>query len=358
MWPDRTLLDLLGIEHPIIQAPMASATNPVLVAAVSNCGGLGSFGAAGTPPPQLRETVRAIRQRTNRPFNINLFAAHTEVFDRDARPGPRLAEQLAAYHAEFGLGDIPQPGPMFGPFDEQLEVLIEEKVPVISFHFGADAAAVEKAQSGGAKVLCSATTVAEAKSLEQAGVDVVIAQGGEAGGHRGTFSIDYERALIGTIALVPQVVDAVNVPVVAAGGVMDARGIVASLALGASGVQMGTAFLGCPEMSVLNAWRSALRSAAAEDTKVTTAVSGRPARAVRNRYIEEVEELGESLLPYPAQYSISRDLRKSAAERDDAGFMAMWAGQGVGLIRNQPVEALMRELVESARDLLRKLANN
>jgi len=245
---------------------------------------------------------------------------------------------------------------MFGPFDEQLDVLIEEKVPVISFHFGADAVAVEKAHAGGAKVLCSATTVAEAKLLEQAGVDVVIAQGGEAGGHRGTFSIDYEKALIGTMALVPQVVDAVNVPVVAAGGVMDARGIVACLALGACAAQMGTAFLGCPEMSVLDAWRASLHSAAAEDTMVTKAVSGRPARAISNRYIEEVEALGEALLPYPAQYSVSRDLRKSAAGRNDPGFMSMWAGQGVGLIRNQPVDEFMRDLVESTEGLLARLA--
>ncbi len=356
MWPDRTLVELLGIEHPIIQAPMGFVTNPVIVAAVSNSGGLGSFGAAGTPPPKLRETVRAIQEQTSRPFNINLFAAHTENFDRNVRPGPRLAEQLAAYHAELGLGDVPLPGPMFGPFEEQLDVLIEEKVPVISFHFGADAAAVERAHASGAKVLCSATTVNEAKTLEQAGVDAIIAQGGEAGGHRGTFSVDYERALIGTIALVPQVVDAVSVPVIAAGGVMDARGIVASLALGASGVQMGTAFLGCPEMSVLDAWRASLGSAAAEDTKVTKVVTGRPARAIRNRYIEEVEALNEDLLPYPAQYSVSRDLRKSAAERDDAGFMSMWAGQGVSLIRNQPVAEFMRDLVASTRELMVKLA--
>ena len=356
MWPDTTLLDLLGIEHPIIQAPMASATNPVIVASVSNAGGLGSFGAAGTPPLKLRETIRAIRGRTNRPFNINLFAAHTEDFDRDARPGGRLGRQLEAYHAEFGLGAVPVPGPMFGPFDDQLDVLIEEKVPVISFHFGADATAVEKAHAAGAKVLCSATTVDEAKMLEQAGVDAVIAQGGEAGGHRGTFSIDYEKALIGTMALVPQIVDAVKVPVIAAGGVMDARGIVACLALGACAVQMGTAFLGCPEMSVLDAWRTSLQNASAEDTKVTTAVSGRPARAIRNRYIEELEALGEAMLPYPAQYSLSRDLRKSAADRNDPGFMSMWAGQGVGLTRNQPVEEFMRDLVDSSHSLIARLA--
>ena len=355
MWPNTSLLDRLGIEHPIVQAPMAGATNPLIVAAVSNGGGLGSFGAAATPPQKLRETVRTIRQRTSQPFNVNLFAAHTEQFDRAARAGPRLARQLDAYHREFGLGPVPEPAPMFGPFAEQLEVLVEEKVPVISFHFGADPAAVAAAHAGGATVLCSATTVAEAKTLEQAGVDVIIAQGGEAGGHRGTFSVDYERALIGTMALVPQIVDAVSVPVVAAGGIMDARGVVACLALGACGVQMGTAFLGCPEMSVLDAWRAALHGAGADDTKVTKAVSGRPARAIRNRYIEEVEALGEALLPYPAQYSVSRDLRKLAAERNDGGFMSMWAGQGVGLIRNQPVDELMREIVDSSRKLLSRL---
>lgn len=356
MWSDRKVLDLLGIEHPVIQAPMASATNPVVVAAVSNAGGLGSFGAAGSPPAKLRETVTAIREGTGRPFNINLFAAHTEQFDRDVRPGPRLAGKLAAYHAEFDLGDVPVPEPMFGPFDGQLDVLIEEKVPVISFQFGADPLAVEKAHAGGAKVLCSATTVAEAIALEDAGVDAVIAQGSEAGGHRGTFTIDYEQALIGTMALVPQVVDAVKVPVIATGGIMDARGIVACLALGASAVQMGTAFLGCPEMSVLDGWRASLHGAAAEDTKVTKALSGRAARGIRNRYMEEVEALNETLLPYPAQYSVSRELRKSATERDDTDFMSMWAGQGVGLIGNQPVAEFMQNLVNGSQKLIARLA--
>jgi nitronate monooxygenase len=355
MWPDTKLLDLFAIEHPIIQAPMAGATNPVVVAAVSNAGGLGSLGAAGLAPPRLREAIKAIRERTDRSFNINLFAGHTEKFDRNARPGPRLAQQLAAYHAEFGLGEVPEPGPLFGPFDEQLDVLVEEAVPVISVHFGTDAETVARARAAGAKVLCSATTVDEAKLLEQAGVDAVIAQGGEAGGHRGTFSGDYKRALIGTMALVPQIVDAVAVPVIAAGGVMDARGVVACFALGASAVQMGTAFLGCPEMPVLDAWRASLRGAGAQDTVVTKAISGRPARGIRNRYIEEVEALGEKFLPYPAQYSVSRELRKAAAERNDREFMSMWAGQGVGLMRGLPIDEFMRELIDASRNLMGRM---
>jgi nitronate monooxygenase len=245
---------------------------------------------------------------------------------------------------------------MFGPAEEQLDVLIEERVPVISFHFGADPLAVAMARDAGARVLCSATTVAEAMALEEAGVDAVIAQGAEAGGHRGTFTVDYPPALVGTLALVPQVADSVSIPVIAAGGIMDARGLVACLALGASAVQMGTAFLGCPEASIPPAWRDALRLAEAESTTVTSAMSGRPARALRNRYIEEMEALGEPLLPFPAQYSVSRDLRKAAAERGDARFMSMWAGQGVGLVRELPAAELVRDLVSESRALFDRLA--
>ena len=355
MWQDRRILDLLDIEHPIILAPMASATNAELVAAVSETGGLGSFGAAGTPPDRLRATVQAIQQRTGRPFNINLFSAHTEEFDRSARPGPQLAARLEAYHAELGVPRVPDPAPMFGPAEEQFDVLIEEGVPIISFHFGADARLVEKAHGSGAKVLCSATTVAEAKALEDIGIDAVIAQGSEAGGHRGTFTVDYRQALIGTMALVPQIVDAVSVPVIAAGGIMDARGVVASLALGASAAQLGTAFLGCPETPIGDAWRESLQAAEAEATTVTEAMSGTPGRGIRNRYIDEVEALDEPILPYPAQYSISRDLRKAAAERGDTDFIAMWAGQGVGLIRQLPAADLVNELIVESQKLLARL---
>lgn len=358
MWHDRRALELLQIEHPIVQAPMASATNPELVAAVSEAGALGSFGGAGTPPDRLRATVQAIRQRTDRPFNVNLFSRHTEEFDRDARPGPKLASLLAGYHKELGLGPVPEPGALFGPMDEQLEVLVEEAVPVVSFHFGADAKAIARAHEAGAKVLCSATTAAEAKVLEEAGVDAVIAQGFEAGGHRGTFALDHRRAMIGTLALVPRVVDAVSVPVIAAGGIMDARGLVACLALGASAVQMGTAFLGCPEAPIADAWRESLHGSEAEETVVTDVMSGTPARGIRNRYIEEVEAIGERPLPYPAQYSLSSNLRKAASERDDARFIAMWAGQGVGLLRRRRAGDLVADLVEESRELLARLSGS
>lgn len=358
MWRDRRILDLLDIEHPIIQAPMAGASNAELVATVSEAGGLGSLGAASTPPDRLRTTIQAIRQQTNRAFNVNLFSAHTEEFDRSARPGPKLSERLRAYHDELDLGPVPEPSPMFGPAEDQFEVLIEQSVPIVSFHFGVDPRLVARAQEAGAKVLCSATTAAEAKELENAGVDAVIAQGSEAGGHRGTFTVDYRAALIGTMALVPQIVDAVSVPVIAAGGIMDARGVVASLALGASAVQLGTAFLGCPEAPVTDAWRASLQASEAEATTVTEAMSGKPARGIRNRYIEEIEAIDEPLLPYPAQYSISRELRKAAGERGREEFTAMWAGQGVGLIRQRPAAELVNELVVESQVLLDKLARD
>lgn len=357
MWSNTDVIKLLEIEHPIIQAPMAGASSPQLVASVSNAGALGSFGAAATPPDQLRATIRAIREQTDRSFNINLFCADTENFDRSARPGPKLVGRLQTYHNQYNLGKIPDPEPMFGPADAQLEVLCEEAIPVISFHFGIDKATVDRAHQSGAKILCTATTVEEAKILEQAGVDAIIAQGTEAGGHRGTFTIDYQEALIGILALVPQIVDAVSVPVIAAGGIMDARGLVASLALGSSAVQMGTAFLGCTETPIAKTWLESLKSADAEATVVTTAISGKPARGIRNRYIDEIESLDEPLLPYPAQYSISRKLRKAAAENDDPSFMSMWAGQGVGLFQEQTASDLVNQLVSDSERLIKQLAN-
>jgi len=366
MWADRRLLDLFDVDHPIVQAPMAGATNPELVATVCEQGALGSFGAASTAPEKLREIILQIRERTERPFNINLFSAHTEEFDRSARPGQALQATLESFHDEFGLDAVPEPAPMFGPAEEQLDVLIEASVPVISFHFGVTAETVVRAKQNGARVLCSATTVAEAGLLEQAGVDAIIAQGAEAGGHRGTFDGPWTQALIGSMALVPQIVDAVRVPVIAAGGIMDGRGLVASLALGAAGVQIGTAFLACAEAPVASAWRQRLFDAGADQTRVTEALSGKPARGIVNRYVSTVEELGEPLLPYPAQYSLSRRLRKRAAEQEDADFMALWAGQGVGLAKS-PAESpnstigaaeFVQQLITEAQALSRSLTDN
>ena len=355
MWHDRTLLDAFELEHPILQSPMAGSATTELAAAVSNAGGLGGFGGAGLEPQALRKVVQEIREQTDRPFNINLFDASSEGFDPSEQPGAEVQKQLAEYHQELELGEVPEPQALFGPVSSQLEVLIEERVPVISFHFGVDKDSVTRARAGGAKVLSTATTVAEAQELEAVGVDAIIAQGGEAGGHRGTFEGNYRDALIGTMALVPRIVDAVKVPVIAAGGIMDGRGIVAGLALGASAVQLGTAFLGCPEARVAPVWRRSLDQAEAESTTVTEVVSGKPARGIRNRYIEEMEALEDEPMSYPAHYSLSRTLRKRAAEQGDADFAVMWAGQGVGLYRQQSAEELMAALVREAELVVERL---
>lgn len=356
MWQDRRIIDLLGIDHPILLAPMAGSTNPAFVAAVSEAGGLGGLGAAAQKPDVLRASIGEIRERTSRPFNVNLFCASTESFDREVRPSRELILLLESYHEELGLGEIPAPRGLFGPAVDQLDVLLEEGVRVISLHFGVDRDSVERIHEAEGVLMCSATTVNEARLLEEAGVDIIIAQGAEAGGHRGTFDGDYRHALVGTLALVPRIVDAVSVPVVAAGGIMDARGLVACLALGASAVQLGTAFLACNEAPVAVAWQDALMSAEAEDTTVTEALSGKPARGLRTRYIEEVEALGGPLLPYPAQYAISSALRREATKLGQHEFMVMWAGQGVGLIKRQPVAALMNDLVKGAEELIGQMA--
>ena len=346
------LTERLGIRTGIIQAPMAGASNPDLVAAVSNAGGLGSLGAAPMPPEALERAVHAIRQQTDAPFNINLFHHSLEQFDGSLQPGPAQQALLRKYHDELSLDDIPSTGTVSGPFSEQLDVLIAAKVPIISLHFGIEADDVERIHSAGLKVLCTATTVQEAWMLDGMGVDVIIAQGAEAGGHRGTF-IDYDKdSLVGTMALVPRVAESVSVPVVAAGGIMDGRGIVAALALGAEGAQMGTAFLGCAETGLPEAWHNKLRESEGNDTTVTSAVSGKPARGIRNRYINENEALGEPLLPYPQQYSLSGKLRKAAAQADNPDFLAMWSGQGVGMIQRGGAGQLIQRWESGVADLL------
>ncbi|MEM7404853.1 MAG: nitronate monooxygenase [Pseudomonadota bacterium] len=356
MWSDDRLCQLLDIEHPIVQAPMASATTAAIAAAVSRAGGLGSYGAAGTAPTKLREVIRDIKSMTDRPYNINLFVPDWEPLEVDAGAIARMQARLQPLHDELGAGPVPDPAPMFGPFDEQLDVMLDEEVPVISFHFGAPADAVARCHASGAKVLASATTVDEAKILVDNGVDVVIAQGAEAGGHRGTFEGDWRNAMIGTMALVPQIAAAVSVPVIAAGGLMNGASIVAAMVLGAAGAQLGTAFLGCPESGIDDTYRQALREAGESRPEVTKAFSGKPARGLRNRYMAHLEEEPESLLPFPAQYSIFRGIRAQAAKTGNPDFLALWAGQGVGLATEAPAQALFEQLVREARDAADALA--
>ncbi len=347
---ETELTDLLKITYPIVQAPMAGASTPELVAAVSNAGGLGSFGGAATSPDRLRQIIRQIRDLTDRPFAVNLFAPAVEAYELVPEQQAAMSKLLDRWHNKLSAGPVPEPIPILGLFAEQLAVLIEEKIPVFSFHFGpAPIEAIRQMHLIGSTVMATATNVREAKILVEAGVDAIIAQGFEAGGHRGTFATPYEQGLIGTATLVPQVADAVSVPVIAAGGIMDARGIVAALALGASGVQMGTAFLACPENNIPEVYRQTVLNAQGKDTVITEVFSGRPARAIHNRFIREMEPHRDKVLPFPAQMSIGRVLRQASAEQSNPDFVSMWAGQGVTLAEALPARELIEKLVKECQ---------
>jgi nitronate monooxygenase len=352
-WPDRRVLDLFGISVPIIQAPMASATTPQMVIAVSEAGGLGSLPCALLSVEQTREALDLIRRSTPRPINVNFFC-HVSP-----RPDPARAlawrAQLAPYYVEKGLDpEAPVPSPTRAPFVADFCSVVEEYEPeVVSFHFGLpEPALLDRVKATGAKVISSATTVAEARWLEDRGCDAIIAMGLEAGGHRGSFlSPDVSRQ-IGTFALVPQVVDAVKVPVIAAGGVADARGIVAALALGAAAVQIGTAYLFCPEATIAPVHREALQTAADDETMVTNVFTGRPARGIVNRVMRELGPIS----PVAPSFPLASGPLIPLARSEPGGapdFMGLWSGQAARLARALPAGELTRTLADQA---LAKLA--
>ncbi len=350
MWPRTDLLELLGITHPIIQAPMSGFTPPALAAAVSNAGGLGSIGCAGLPPAIVRKQVATLRQATNRPFNLNFFV-HSRPRN-DTQATRRVRARLTTYFDEFGLGPVPEPQEPFPSFDEErLALVLEHRPRVVSFHFGLpEASAVRQIKQAGCIIMSSATTVAEARSLEADGAEVVIAQGFEAGGHRGTFSGAPGAGMVGTMALVPQIVDAVRVPVVAAGGIADGRGLAAAFALGASGSQIGTAFLGCPEATVSSLYRAQLRIASDDGTELTRAFTGRPARALRNRFVTEMADTEP--LEFPLQGSLVGPLWQLPSEEARAAFMPVWAGQAASLMCDLPADRLVEKLVAEAQSII------
>lgn len=350
MWPRTDLLDLLGVTHPIIQAPMSGFSSPALVAAVSNAGALGSLGCATLATQAARDQIEEIRRASNRPFNLNFFVHPAPNIDADV--ARRLRARLSTYYGEFGVGTVPEPSVPFRHFDaDRLQLVLDIRPRVVSFHFGLPSGdTLQRIKQAGAVVLSSATTVAEARKLEAEGADGIIAQGLEAGGHRGTFTQGDGAGLIGTMALVPQVVDAVRVPVIAAGGIADGRGIAAAFALGASGVQIGTAFLGCPEATVPAIHRDALRQAADEDTRLTRVFTGRPARALRNRLIDEMDE--SDVLEFPAQASLVRPLFQANSDDARRAFLPLWAGQAAPLVRNLSAAKFVDTLVAEAQQRL------
>ncbi|WP_083511672.1 NAD(P)H-dependent flavin oxidoreductase [Alicyclobacillus acidiphilus] len=358
MWNDTSVTRMLGIQYPIIQAPMAGGpSTPELVAAVSNEGGLGFLGAGYMSADSIRSGIRRIRELTDKPFGVNLFIPDENIqLDREIiNSMKRQLKSLGSFAEEFA-GEIDSiqvehtPG---ADFAKQLEVIIEERVPIFSFTFGCPTReTIEELKARGTCVIGTATTVAEAMTLERAGVDAIVAQGYEAGGHRGTFLGFGASSLIGTIALVPQIVDTVHLPVIASGGIMDGRGIAACLALGASAVQMGTAFLASLESGAHPEHKHAILHSRDAETVITTAFSGKPARGIRNDFMTIMEAYEAPIPPYPVQNTLTRPLRNWAARQSNPAFMSLWAGQAFALSREASASDLVRRFVQEAQQVL------
>lgn len=345
-----TIFTTLGIPHPIIQAPMVGVSNPQLAAAVSNAGALGSIGLGASSATQGRVLIQQTKALTDRPFNVNMFCHQPVRFDQE-----RNDAWLAYVSRFFPSLDAVAPNSMreiyrsFLDDEEMLEMLLEEKPPVVSFHFGAPSAAwVTRLKGKGIYTLGCATTPAEAQLIEQAGIQSVIAQGHEAGGHRGVFDdAPGQDHQIGLMALVRLIASTASIPVIAAGGIMDGLGINAALALGACGVQMGTAFILCPESSASPEHRAALKTEKSHETRITSYISGRPARGIPNSLY--LERLGEPVpLPaeYPLAYDVAKALHAAASAKGSQEFAAQWAGQGAPLARALPAAELIALLIE------------
>jgi len=340
-----TLQEFLGIELPIIQAPMAGVQGSALAVAVSNAGGLGSLPCAMLSPDALRKELTTIKEQTSKPTNVNFFC-HVQP-EPDAKQEATWRRALSPYFAEYGIDANAIPtGPGRLPFgDEAAEILAEFRPAVVSFHFGLPSATLlARVRSCGAKVLSSATTIDEARWLEAHGADAIIAQGIEAGGHRGSFLSEDLTLQPGTFALVPQIVDAVKVPVIAAGGIADSRGVAAAIALGAAGVQIGTAYLLCPEATTSAIHRAALKTDGARVTALTNVFSGRPARGIMNRAMRELGPLSYLAPVFPLAASAIAPLRAAAESRGSGDFSPLWAGQNVGGCKEVSAAELTRDL--------------
>jgi nitronate monooxygenase len=338
---------LQALAVPIVQAPMAGATTPRLVAAVSNAGGLGSLPAGYNEPAKVREQIEQVRALTDKPFAVNLFVG--ECTPPAAEVMRRAHERLRRYRDELGIPHPDAPPLSATSFRAQFEVVAETRPAVFSFTFGIPPAdALERCRELGIFTIGTAKTVAEAVALERAGVAAVCVQGFEAGGHHGAFLAPLEESLIGTLALVPQAVDAVSVPVLAAGGIGDGRGVAAVLALGAAAAQVGSAFLLSEESSLPPASRRVLASEAARRTTLTTVFSGKQARGVINRFIDEMTGAAE-IAPYPYQNGLTRDIRDAANAQERPELVNLWSGQAVALAKPLPAAEIVANMMREAR---------
>jgi nitronate monooxygenase len=350
MWNKTKFTDLLGIKYPIVQGPFGGGLSSVaLTSTVSNAGGLGSFGGQPFTSKEIIETCRAIRKATNKPFNINLW-----VNDRDERLSKfndedykKLTDLFRPYFNELGLRIPERPKDLGAEFEEQVEAIFEARPAVFSFVYGIPPENVlEKCRQLGIKTIGAATTVDEAIALEKAGADGLVATGFEAGGHRVSFLRTAEDSLTGTFSLIPQVADSVKIPIIAAGGIADARGIKAALALGADAVQMGTAFLATNQSNASQDHKDKLFSPESKDTALTKIFTGRLSRGIKNRLIEELKGKEDLLAPYPLQSKFMSYLKAYPATADsNPGFKSYWAGQSASLLKHRDAKVLIESLV-------------
>lgn len=349
MWNTR-ITERLNIDYPIIQAPMAGGpTSADLVAAVANAGGLGMIGAGYMSPDQIKNLIREVKKKTVHPFGVNLFVP--APYDAGVQEIQNAKENLKPFQARLGIQDntciLPTYENDLRIFLEQIQIVINEKVPVCSFTFGLPSEEViSKLKQEGIVVIGTATTVREAVLIEQAGLDAVVAQGSEAGGHRGTFNGDFKDSLIGLMSLIPQVCDTVKIPVIAAGGIMDGRGVLAAKVLGADAVQLGTAFLATHESGAQTIYKDALLKATEDQTALTRAFSGKPARGLKNKFISEMN--GTEIPAYPIQNELTKGIRKAASDHNNPDYLSMWSGQSARLAKKSSVRELLAEIISQA----------
>lgn len=355
MWSNTIVTKILKIKLPIIQAPMGGGyTTPELIAAVSNAGGLGSLGAGYMRPEDISVAIKKIKSLTDKPYSVNLFIP--EPYQSNNETLNLMTGILNILFSQVCSDIQPITSPYAQSFDEQAQVLVDEKVPIVSFTFGIPTTKwIEKFKRNKTILIGTATTLHEAKLLEKKGMDMIVAQGIEAGGHRGTFLENLDDSLIGNFALIPQLSDHLKIPVIASGGIMDARSIIAALALGASAVQMGTAFLACPEAGTHPKFKKMLLNMKEDKTILTRAFSGKWARGIKNKFIHDMDEFKKHILDFPVQNALTRQIRDAAAKKGLTDFLSLWAGQAAYLSTGLTAKRLIQHLDRDVKQLLKKL---
>jgi nitronate monooxygenase len=354
MWPVTKITQLLKISLPIVQAPMAGGiTTPALVAAVSEAGGLGTLAAGYSSPADIRTAIQQVRALTDKPFAVNLFVPETHPATADQLERARRA--VADCCKELSIKISPVQPPYAQSFDEQMQVVLDEKIPVFSFTFGIPAEQwLQQLKELNILSIGTATNLAEAKLLEEKGIDIICAQGSEAGGHRGTFIGKAKDSLFDITSLTKSLIYNSKVPILAAGGIMNAQGVIGALASGAAGVQMGTAFIASPESGANPAFKELLAITEFDDTTLTTAFSGKLARGVKNKFIARMQQHEQDILSYPMQNALTSPMRKAASAQNNTDFMSLWAGQHAFLTSGKPAGELIQELNEQMSSLFSK----